>query len=434
MKPDHGLRSQILASIDPDEALALLRAAVAVPSVTGDEAAFARFVAEQLDRAGADGVTVQDFAAGRPNVWGTVHGAANAEGPGLLFAGHLDTVQVRGWAEHWRGDARENPFSGAVVDGQVWGRGVGDCKAGLCAVLSALRTLDRAGLQPTRDVTVVGVGDEESGEPGSGISAGIKAVVPQLLAGVIPAAGFAVYVEPTGLDVYTAQMGFFITEIRVQGQSAYFGTPELGVDALRAAHELLAALWAHSAELERRAAHPLVGRPFLLVTGVTAGGYIAVPGECTVSLIRKLLPGESLDQARAELDAVLASAVSDSRVRLQAAYTAPRDHEVGGTPNETDPDLEAVALLRAAVRRTRPDRGRIQGAPYWSEVPFLAKQLGIPAVYCAPGDITNCHTFAERVSTAEYLEAVGAFATFIADYCGVQPRTQRPRSPKEEPA
>ncbi|MNU03622.1 hypothetical protein D3C72_2477150 [compost metagenome] len=65
-------------------------------------------------------------------------------------------------------------------------------------------------------------------------------------------------------------------------------------------------------------------------------------------------------------------------------------------------------------------RGGIEGAPFWSESPFFVNGLGIPAVYCAPGDIRNCHTFEERVSVEEYLAGVVAFAGFIARFCGME--------------
>jgi acetylornithine deacetylase len=425
---DSDLADRIRAAVDADAALALLQAAVRIPSVTGDEDAFARWVAAELQDVGADGVTVEEFLPGRPNVWGVARG--DGGGRSLLFAGHLDTVHVRGWEEHWRGDVRESPFAAPVVDGQVWGRGVGDLKAGICAVLAALRTLRAAGLAPRGDVTALFLGDEESGEPDTGISAGIQAVLPHLRDGRIPRGDLAVYVEPTELQVYAAQMGFFIAEIRLTGRSAYFGTPELGIDALRAGHDVLTALWQHNDDLDGRAEHELLGRPFLLATGVEAGGYVAVPGSCTISVIRKLLPGESLDEARAELDAVVAGAIRDERIGVDVVYTAPRDHPVGGTPDETPPQSAGVPELQAAIRSVLAERGQIAGAPYWSEVPFLSKQLGIPGVYCAPGDIRNCHTFDERVPVEEYLAGVAAFALFIADFCGVQdqhdPSTPRP--------
>ena len=153
----------------------------------------------------------------------------------------------------------------------------------------------------------------------------------------MPKPDFAIYVEPTTLDVYSAQMGFFIADIEVTGRTAYFGVPELGADALKAAHAILAALWAHSADLETRGSHPLIGRSFLLVTGIEGGGLIAVPERCRLSLIRKLRPGEDLTAAAAELEAVVRGAVADPDIRVAFSYPAGRDHEIGGTATEIDP-------------------------------------------------------------------------------------------------
>ena len=155
-------------------------------------------------------------------------------------------------------------------------------------------------------------------------------------------------------------MGFLICDITVTGKSAYFGVPELGVDALKAGHAVLSALWAHSAALERLAPHPLVGRPFLLVTEVKAGGYIAVPGECRISLILKLIPGQSLDEAKAGLEAAARSAPLAPGIRLAFDYPAGRDHPVGGTPTETPEATPFVRQLVDAVRSraSRPGRDR----------------------------------------------------------------------------
>ena len=54
-------------------------------------------------------------------------------------------------------------------------------------------------------------------------------------------------------------MGFLICDISVTGKSAYFGVPELGIDALKAGHAVLSALWQHSAALERQAPHARSG-------------------------------------------------------------------------------------------------------------------------------------------------------------------------------
>ena len=403
---------QLRRALNQDEALALLRRAIGAASVTGEERTFAELLAGELTALEASDVVVSEFAPGRPNVRGLLRG--DGGGPRLLLTGHTDTVHVRGWAERWAGTERANPFGGAVVDGEIWGRGAGDLKAGICATLAAVRLVKRAGLRLPREIAFAFVGDEESGEPGSGVSAGMKAYVEGVRSGAAPRPDIAIYVEPTRLNVYAAQMGFLICDLTINGKSAYFGVPELGLDALKAGHAVLAALWAHSAMLERRTPHPLVGRPFLLITEVKAGGYIAVPGECRISLILKLIPGESLDEAKAALESAARAAPLDPLIHLDFAYPAGRDHPLGGTPMETPIATPFVRLLSEAVRAVRPDRGAIEGAPYWSEAPFLSTQLGVPTVYCAPGDIRNCHTFEERVELAEYFDGVVAFAAFLA--------------------
>lgn len=414
MTIDNQLVERLRSALDAETAIALLRRAVGTPSVTGEEASFAQLLAAELEALGAGGVVLSDFAPGRPNVRGMLRG--QGDGPCLLLTGHTDTVHVRGWAERWAGTERESPFSGAIVDGAMWGRGTGDLKAGICTSLSAARLLHAAGISPPSDLLYAFIGDEESGEPGTGISAGMKAFVADIEAGEAPRPDFAIYVEPTQLNIYPAQMGFLICDITITGRSAYFGLPELGIDALKATHSVLSAIWAHSAVLEKRAPHALVGRPFALVTGLEGGGYIAVPGECRISLILKLLPGESLDDAIAGLEAAVHGAPVAEGIAISFAYPAGRDHAFGGTPSEVPADLPAVGLLREAILATRGDRGRIEGAPYWSEAPFLINRLGIPTVYCAPGDISNCHTLEEHVVVQEYLDGIVAFAAFLARF------------------
>ena len=136
--------ARLRSALDEDEALALLRRAIGAASVTGEEKAFAELLAEELNSLGASNVTLKEFAPGRPNVGAELRGEGG--GPRLLLTGHTDTVHVRGWAERWAGTERADPFGGAVVDGEIWGRGAGDLKAGICTTLAAARLVRKAGL------------------------------------------------------------------------------------------------------------------------------------------------------------------------------------------------------------------------------------------------------------------------------------------------
>jgi acetylornithine deacetylase len=412
-----GLTERLRAALDREAALSLLRAAIGRESITGNEGNFVSLLKDEMQSRRVENIRTADFLPGRPNIWGERRGVGG--GKRLQFIGHTDTVHVDGWREHWAGTERENPFGAPVVDGQIWGRGSGDLKAGICASLAALSLLDSAGIRLESDLAFAFVGDEESGQEGSGVSAGIKDFTARVESGEIARPDFTVYVEPTQLAVYAAQIGFFIADIRITGKSAYFGVPELGKDALKASHAVMSALWKHSDEVSARAEHPLIGRGFLLITGLSGGGFIAVPEECKLSLIRKLLPGESLDTAAAEMESVIRGAVADPDIHVEITYPAGRDHRVGGSAAEIDPDRPEVATLCRSVADAMAGRGAVQGAPFWSESSFFINRLGIPAVYCAPGDIRNCHTFQEHVDVEEYFAGIVAFATFMARYCGV---------------
>ena len=419
--------SQIFADlIDREAVLTLLKGAVACESVTGNEANFVAFLQAQLERLK---VAYQraDFLPGRPNIWGQRKGSG--DGKRLLFIGHTDTVHVRGWQQRWAGTEREDPFCGVVIDNEIWGRGTGDLKAGICSALAALELINRAGIHLQGDVAFAFIGDEESGEPDSGISAGMKDFTQRVVGGEIDKPDFAIYVEPTQLAIFPAQMGFFIADVKITGKTAYFGVPEQGVDALKATHRVLTALWAHSEQIGQQAEHDLIGRSFVLVTEIKGGGYIAVPEQCRFSLIRKVLPDESMEQAVAQLESVIHDAASHNGaedIKTEITYPAGRDHSHGGLPAEIDPQTPEVNMLSCALVATmsqeseqESERGQIQGAPFWSEAPFLINQMGCPTVYCAPGDITNCHTLEERVNVDEYMAGIIAFAIFIASYCGV---------------
>ena len=416
MTMQQDLPARLRAALDRDAALDLFRGAVRRESITGNEANVVAYLEEAMRGLNLSGLARADFLPGRPNVWGERKGAGG--GRRLLFIGHTDVVHVDGWRENWAGTEREDPFGAAVVDGAVWGRGTGDLKAGITASLAALALLDKAGITLAGDVSFAFVGDEESGQPGTGVSAGVKDYVRLIEAGDVARPDFVVYVEPTQLAVYPAQIGFFITDITITGRSAYFGVPELGKDALRASHAAMSALWKHSDEISARAEHKLVGRSFLLITGLTGGGYIAVPEKCELSLIRKLLPGESLDQAAADIEAAVRGAIDDPEITVTFSYPAGRDHALGGTAAEIDEGGADVALLSQAISGALSGRGGIEGAPFWSESPFFVNRLGIPAVYCAPGDIRNCHTYNEHVEIEEFLAAVVGFAAFMARFCG----------------
>ena len=405
----------VAESVDSDVLVELLQQAIAIPSVTPHEGDFAQWVHDQLDESWEQRALVP-FDDTRANVYAGVGHSR----PSLVLAGHLDTVHADDWTKHWAGTERSDPFAASIIDQAIWGRGSADQKAGICAILEALRAIRRTGYRPRGTVNALFVSDEESGQPGSGVSAGMKAALADGTIQQDQPPDFLVYTEPTTSAIYTAQMGFLIADIALAGKSVYFGRPEMGVDALKTGHHLLTALWEHSDSLRTQPAHPLIGEAFLLVTEVRSGESIAVPGRFDLSLIRKVLPHESLDAAAQSIQDITAQVAADYGVEASVEFTAPRDHRVGGTPDETPASHPAVQTLGASITAITGDAPRIEAAPYWSEKSFLSA-IGVPGVYFAPGDISHAHTPFERVDIDELVAATRTLAHFVASWCGLEP-------------
>ena len=126
------------------------------PETTKGEEECARWVAEQLEEVGYETEYIEAGAPGRGNVFTRLAGADPSRGA-LLIHGHLDVVPAEpaDWSVH--------PFSGAVEDGYVWGRGAVDMKNMIGMMIAVARHFKRAGIVPPRDLVFAFVSDEEHG-------------------------------------------------------------------------------------------------------------------------------------------------------------------------------------------------------------------------------------------------------------------------------
>lgn len=86
-------------------------------------------------------------------------GSDSSKNP-IGLTSHYDVVPVlKGTEANWE----QNPFSGAVVDGRIWGRGTLDDKIGVIGILQAVDSLLKEGYKPERDMYFMFGFDEEIG-------------------------------------------------------------------------------------------------------------------------------------------------------------------------------------------------------------------------------------------------------------------------------
>lgn len=84
----------------------------------------------------------------------------DAAQPPLLLLAHQDVVPApEDTLADWRGD----PFSGAVEEGAIWGRGAIDDKASLIAIMEAVERIAASGRAPARTIVLAFGHDEEIG-------------------------------------------------------------------------------------------------------------------------------------------------------------------------------------------------------------------------------------------------------------------------------
>jgi acetylornithine deacetylase/succinyl-diaminopimelate desuccinylase-like protein len=126
------------------------------PETTKGERECAQWIAGQLEEVGYRTEYVDAGRPGRGNVFARLSGADSSRG-GLLLHGHLDVVpaEAADWSVH--------PFSGAIEDGYVWGRGAVDMKDMVGMMIAVARHFKRAGIVPPRDLVFAFVSDEEAG-------------------------------------------------------------------------------------------------------------------------------------------------------------------------------------------------------------------------------------------------------------------------------
>jgi acetylornithine deacetylase/succinyl-diaminopimelate desuccinylase-like protein len=139
-----------------DEAVGLLQELLRLNTVNppGNETIAAELLRSYLEDSG---VACELFAREpeRANLVARLPG--RGDGPSLLLLSHTDTVVAD--PEEWSVD----PWSGALKDGCVWGRGALDMKGHVAAAATAMATLAREGFEPAGDLVFAATADEEVG-------------------------------------------------------------------------------------------------------------------------------------------------------------------------------------------------------------------------------------------------------------------------------
>ncbi len=373
--------------IDRKEVVDLLSDLVRIPSVYPrmaggkGEAEVAHYLADRLRALGLT-PKVTDVHPGRPNVLVTIPGQTG--GRHLLFEAHTDTVPPS--------TGQADPFVPRSEGDRLYGRGSCDTKASVAAAFSAL-----ASVLPLRErratISLAFMMGEELGHEGA----------KQLAASGFRADG-AVIGEPTGLDVVVAHKGAVRWRMVTIGRSAHSSNPKKGCNAIVKMAAVIRALEKGLIPVLKERRHPLLGPPTLCVGRIEGGLQVnIVPDRCAIELDWRILPGETWDCARKELEAVLAPARAEDP-ELHVEIEEPYQSFAG---LETPLDAPIVRLAREAVRRIDGEHP-VRGVAYGTDGAELSP-AGIPCVVLGPGDIAQAHTSTEYVEIQQVVKAAAIY-------------------------
>ncbi|MEQ6916583.1 ArgE/DapE family deacylase [Halomonas aquatica] len=229
--------------------------------------------------------------------------------PHLVLNGHLDVVPAEP-TDMWT----RPPWEPWEQDGWLYGRGAGDMKAGIAAMVMAVQAVRQAGVEIDFPLTLQTVIEEECTGNGS------LACLHQGYSG-----DFVLIPEPFGAQIYSGQVGVLWFRMRLDGVPAHVLDTRAGSNAIETLQGYLPAFKALEAEinaLPRPAPYEALDHPFNLSIGKIEGGNWAssVPAHAILEGRVGFPPGMRPDEVMERVRQVIA----EHHRALDDASPAPR--------------------------------------------------------------------------------------------------------------
>jgi len=337
---------------------------------------------------------------GRPDLLGEFDfGGKPNEGPTVILVGHIDTVGVRGM---------DDPFSGRLRNGRIWGRGASDCKGGLGSGLAAVEALLAGTTELPGRLIFLSVVDEECNGSGAGIIAAA-------LEGV--RADAAVSVDGEGLRIIHGCNGVVTADVNVVGKAGHAALGN-GVNAIEKAIRISEAI------LALGNARSQLDPGCLLNLGLFHSGTLpaVIPGEARLSLNIVYNIAEAA-QAKRESGVWGGRLVWETFVEAVrgAEHEDPwlRQHPSGLVwvkdlvPYEVPPDASVLRDLGRSVRDALGREPELEKMVAWTDACWLQVLSGTPTVVFGPAKGNVVHGPDEHVEVRDLVQAAKVLGLYL---------------------
>jgi acetylornithine deacetylase len=406
----------------------LIQELVRIPSVSGHESDVQSFLFQKLTDMGLQPKLVypdvdqlrqhEDYFEttsfvkygykDRPNVTGLWKGTG--EGRSFCLSGHVDVVSPEP-IDEWSND----PWGGAFEEGYVYGRGAGDMKAGVAAMLIAVQALQATNTRLKGDVFVETTIEEEDGGVGGNLF--MRMTQPKADAAIIP--------EPSAHTISVASAGVMYFRINITGIPAHAATAHFGINAIYKTLPIIEALRALNKKRQMTIHYPyaesdprMKGRATTINIGhIRAGDWPStVPALCQLEGRIGWPPGESREEIRNQIEeAVYATATKDPWLKEHL----PQIQWFGwnARPHELDPNHPFVQLLSNQIVQLTGNKPSYIGGSAGLDTRYFVFH-GIPAVTFGPL-AERIHSSDERVNIESTVKVAQVLAKTLMEWCGV---------------
>ncbi len=340
----------------------------------------------------------------RPNVIAEIAGSGN--GPVLHFNGHYDVVPAVG-------DWTFAPYKPEVKQGRLYGRGSADMKAGITAMMVAAKALKLEDINLAGTLSFSFVPQEEKDGP-----AGTKFLTEQK--GV--SADYCIVGEPSGgTDFFNGHKGCLWLEITTYGKSGHGSSPWKGINAFDKMVEVVQDI---NARIKPSLLHQEDIEPDTSVTSktgtITLGGKVAtgdlpnvVPPQCTLTIDRRLAPGEEVQKVLGDFSSILES-LKKRDPKFSGDIKVLSRYESCVTPMES----RLVDVLSESLGSVTGKTPEVSLMTAGCDMRYF-HSLGIPTVIYGPGDLSMAHQTNEYVDVGRVITATQVYALTAMRLLGV---------------
>jgi putative selenium metabolism hydrolase len=367
---------------------------IAIRSMSSGEGAVIDRIKQEMEKLSYDEITIDPMG----NILGRV-----GNGPVMIaLDAHVDTVDV-GDPSLWDMD----PFEAVIKDDIIYGRGAGDMKGPLAAIVYGGALAKKLGLIDGVTLYVTGTVQEEDCD---GLCWQYIVKEDKLRPDCV------VIAEPTNLNIHRGQRGRMEMEVHTKGLSSHGAMPERGVNAIYKMSSIISDIEKLNDRLKD---DPFLGKGTITISHIrsTSPSLNAVADSATIHIDRRLTAGETPESAVTEIEHLESFRRAEAEVVVPEYDTPSYTGLIYPTPKIyptwlLEEDHYAVQAGAECYQQLFGSRPKIDRWNFSTNGVATMGLLGIPTIGFGPANEIYAHSPQDQCPVDHLSKAIAFYAAF----------------------